>query len=336
MARRLQGTALEIVRGEERGKRYELAQDELRIGRSPECEIILTGEAMSRHHATIYKAPGSGWMILDNNSKNGVLVNGSKVGTCPIKAGDLIQIGSHVFRFRSDEGQAELDRQEEAAGVPNYGAVLETPVASGSKRPLIYGGLVVLILALYFASRGSESNPATTEEAVKKTDALVDKTGRSFTLAPKPDLKNPESKKELAGIEDPVLKKAEQDMQGLDWSNTSLKEAEQYFRKGQRDYLSRNYGRAIDSFQTSLSLYRGHELAERYLSRAIYESEIEAKTHMEIAVSYFESLQYQRAIYHFSQVINLMAHRPTEPTVLQAEKYVAICKKRLQSAELFP
>jgi hypothetical protein len=57
---------------------------------------------------------------------------------------------------------------------------------------------------------------------------------------------------------------------------------------------------------------------------------------MEIGVKYFESLQYQRAIYHFNEVVALLAHRPAEALVKEAEKYIDQCRRRLQAAELFP
>ena len=57
---------------------------------------------------------------------------------------------------------------------------------------------------------------------------------------------------------------------------------------------------------------------------------------MELGVQYFESLQYSRAIYHFTEVVNLMSHRPTEPIVGEADRYIQQAKRRLQAAELFP
>ena len=122
----------------------------------------------------------------------------------------------------------------------------------------------------------------------------------------------------------------------MDWSNTSLKEAEQFYRKGQREYYNKNYQRAIDFFEASLNIYRGHPLAQVYLARAKSESEALAKTNLEIAVRYFESLQYSRAIYHFEQVIANLAHRPDEKVIAECEKYIAVAKKRLQAVEMFP
>ena len=48
------------------------------------------------------------------------------------------------------------------------------------------------------------------------------------------------------------------------------------------------------------------------------------------------SLQYQRAIFHFTEVIGLMQHRPGEPIVSESERYISLSKRRLQAAELFP
>src|SRR5581483_8786214 len=112
--------------------------------------------------------------------------------------------------------------------------------------------------------------------------------------------------------------------------------SEAFFRKGRREYLDKNYQRAMDDFTTALTIYRGHELAEKYLQRTYAEAEQAAKSNMEMGVRYFEALQYKRAIYHFNEVMALLAHRPNEPLVKEAEKYVEQAKRRLQAAELFP
>ncbi|MBY0371470.1 hypothetical protein K2X33_12335, partial [bacterium] len=128
----------------------------------------------------------------------------------------------------------------------------------------------------------------------------------------------------------------EQEMERLDWSNSSLRESEQFFRRGQREFLTKNYHRAIDSFRTALSIYSGHLLAERYLRMSVYAAEMEAKNHMAIAIQYYEALQYARAIHHFHEVIALMQHRPNEAIIKEAQRYIKQAELRLQAAELFP
>src|SRR5579871_5276539 len=68
----------------------------IRIGRDPECELVLQGEAstaVSRHHARI-DLNSEGATLTDTGSSNGTLLNGRLTeGTTPLHAGDRIQMG---------------------------------------------------------------------------------------------------------------------------------------------------------------------------------------------------------------------------------------------------
>jgi len=329
---------LELVAGPNKGRIIELSSERIAMGRAAENEIVLSGEGISRQHAILTLVDGQ-WLIRDNESKNGILVNAEKVPEAWLKTGDLIQVGHFVFRFQAPEVfQAEMPLASDlpVATEEPVGGMLEgmpdvtaKPKAKGlNRRVLVYGAVVVLLAVLYGMSGGEE----TKTEAKKEEEKLA----RDFKQEKEPDLTMKKNDLKIAGLEDPMLKKAEQEMEKMDWTNNSLRESEQFFRKGQREYLSKNYHRAIESFQTALALFRGHLLAERYMRRAIYEVELEAKLNMKIAIQYFESLQYQRALYHFQLVVQLMAHRLQEPIVQESERYIAQCKRRLQAADLFP
>jgi tetratricopeptide (TPR) repeat protein len=295
----------------------------------------------------LVKSDGN-WFIRDNGSRNGVVVNGEPVKECWLKNGDVIQLGAYVMRFGDGSapeaapapaGEMELIPAVPAQatdGMAGFGIPGATPAPKRglNKRVLIYGGAALLLGLVYMSQSGSD------DEKTDKDKAAVTEAGgklaRDFKAGEEPKLEGAKDPNTLKGIEDPVLKRAEQEMAKLDWTNSSLRQAEQFFRRGQREYLEHNYHRAIDYFQTALSLYRGHMLADQYLRRAVFEAEIEAKKNMELGIRYFESLQYQRAIYHFNEVVSLMAHRPTEPIVGEAERYSQQAKRRLQAAELFP
>jgi hypothetical protein len=69
------------------------------VGRSRDCDIVLTDAGISRHHAQIRPGPG-GWTVEDLGSTNGVLVNGRSVrGTQLLRAGDHLQLGSTEIVF---------------------------------------------------------------------------------------------------------------------------------------------------------------------------------------------------------------------------------------------
>lgn len=319
----------EAIAGPHQGKRIELAGDRMMIGRASDNDIVVNAEGVSRQHAMLVFSQGA-WFIRDNGSKNGLIVNGETLRESWLENGDTIQIGGALFRFNAPKA---VDPVESPASSEEMSMQVSTgrPRSAPSKRPLIYGGVGLLLVALYFMTSGT---PSTTSTETAETEA--GKLARDFDTGQPPDLTtNPKGSK-ITGLEDPVLKKAEQEMSKLDWTNAALKESEQFFRRGQREYLNKNYHRAIEAFQTSLALYRGHMLADRYLRRAVYEVEIEAKQNMDAGVRYFDALQYQRAIYHFSEVITLMSHRPNEKISAEAERYIQQAKKRLQAAELFP
>ncbi len=326
---------LEMVAGGTPGEMFALTNATLTVGRSDDNDIVAVSEAVSRYHAVFELDQEGYWCVRDNQSKNGVQVNGQSVQVSRLAPGDLIQVGNFAFRFSEGADEAKADYAVEPVRPQPSLDSMQMPTSAKKKpnRRVVIYSLLVLFLAFVYLQ---------TQEPDKKTDAKKDepaKLARDFKGADAPKMVpgvDDKPKPPLVGIEDPTLKEAEQEMAKLDWSNGSLREAEQYFRKGQREYLSKNFGRSIEFFQTALTLFRGHQLADKYLRLAIYNSEQEAKRNMEIAIRYFESLQYQRAMYHFNEVISLMTHRPTEPIVTESEKYITICKKRLQAAELFP
>jgi hypothetical protein len=64
----------------------------IRIGRAPECELVLRDSRVSRRHARL--APRDGVLVLtDLGSTNGTRVNGHRVSEVVLGAGDRITIG---------------------------------------------------------------------------------------------------------------------------------------------------------------------------------------------------------------------------------------------------
>lgn len=68
----------------------------LTIGRTASNDIVLEEGVVSSVHARLVP-PGT---LVDEGSTNGTLVNGRRVsGRAALRPGDLVQIGSTVFRF---------------------------------------------------------------------------------------------------------------------------------------------------------------------------------------------------------------------------------------------
>lgn len=320
---------LEVVVGPNKGRVFELGESSVKIGRGDDNDIVVPSNAVSRNHALISFLEGN-YVVQDYQSKNGIQVNGLQSHEHALTDGDLVQVGDFVVRFRSPKVKSTIDEplREPIPVIQSFGK-------KRSFRPILYGMLLCVGGYLYVQSQNKPQeeitqNASTLESSPDEEEKKID------SKLPAPPLPLPGKRKELVSLEDPSLTKAEQDLSKLDWFNPNVQESEQYFRRGQREYFNKSYHRAIEAFQTSLTFNRNHELANFYLKLAVYDVELEAKRHKEMAVKYFESLQYSRAIYHFGEVISLMGHRPKDPMIQEAEKYIQVAKQRLQASELFP
>ncbi|HXG25931.1 MAG TPA: DUF3662 and FHA domain-containing protein [Candidatus Binatia bacterium] len=73
-------------------RRVPVAGSAIRIGRAPECELVLRDSRVSRRHARL--AARDGVLVLtDLGSTNGTRVNGHRVSEVVLGAGDRVQVG---------------------------------------------------------------------------------------------------------------------------------------------------------------------------------------------------------------------------------------------------
>jgi len=78
------------------GKVFDLAKDELVIGRDTGSDITISDAEVSRKHARIY-AQGGTYVIEDLGSTNGTFVNGQRLmGPHALKSNELIMFGENV------------------------------------------------------------------------------------------------------------------------------------------------------------------------------------------------------------------------------------------------
>jgi hypothetical protein len=98
-----------ITTGPQAGTEFPLRDSQI-LGRQNKNAIPLDDVGASREHARIYLKDGR-YTIVDLNSKNGVIVNGSRIDRCVLSNGDEIQIGETWLRVHLDE---EIEIQEAA------------------------------------------------------------------------------------------------------------------------------------------------------------------------------------------------------------------------------
>lgn len=95
-------TYLVVTRGNETNTRFPLNSEvENRIGRGMECQAQLGDPLSSRVHAKIVFKNGQ-WKVIDEGSRNGTLVNGSKIDVAALANGHRIRIGNTELQFVDD------------------------------------------------------------------------------------------------------------------------------------------------------------------------------------------------------------------------------------------
>ncbi|MFC1862394.1 FHA domain-containing protein [Thermodesulfobacteriota bacterium] len=76
-----------------------LAEEEVLIGRVPECDVQLLVENVSRKHAKIFYI-NEEYHVKDLNSTNGIFLNGIKVEKGILRDQDILEIGGVKIVFR--------------------------------------------------------------------------------------------------------------------------------------------------------------------------------------------------------------------------------------------
>jgi uncharacterized RDD family membrane protein YckC len=80
-------------------REFEIVDNEVHMGRELDNTLRLPDPSISRHHCVIRKV-GDGFEIQDLQSSNGVLVNGNRVQTSPLRDGDRITLGQAQLTFQ--------------------------------------------------------------------------------------------------------------------------------------------------------------------------------------------------------------------------------------------
>jgi two-component system cell cycle response regulator len=102
-----------VLSGPQFGEVFDLAPgQELLIGRSPDAQVCIRDEGVSRRHATIVVRDATA-RLVDVGSANGTWVDGRRVEDATLADGTRFQVGAHttVKFVHSDDIEAEYQRR---------------------------------------------------------------------------------------------------------------------------------------------------------------------------------------------------------------------------------
>ncbi|MBL8297514.1 MAG: GGDEF domain-containing protein [Rhodanobacteraceae bacterium] len=108
---RLGSACLVVIHGENLGRRIELGNDAVVIGRSPEVELQINHRSISRQHCRIWRE-ASGYRIRDLDSTNKTFLNEQPILEAELRDGDHIGVGDYILKFM-EQGSVEARYHEE-------------------------------------------------------------------------------------------------------------------------------------------------------------------------------------------------------------------------------
>lgn len=97
--------AFMVIEGDDRGKTIPMTgKVEYVIGRSAEADGCLRDSKISRMHCKV-NVVGNHFIVSDNGSSNGTIVNGERVKKTVLKNGDYVRLGFSILRFDTPSGE---------------------------------------------------------------------------------------------------------------------------------------------------------------------------------------------------------------------------------------
>lgn len=142
---------LAVLSGPQKGRRYTLDREEIRLGRDQVCEIVLDDEAASRIHAEIFQRDDA-LFLRDLKSTNGTYLNNTRLSDeeLVVENGDRIGIGDTLLllqlRPKTDTEAAVVFSDEQHETVHKL-----KPDASGTKLLELEKDIPVEEAPRYFA-----------------------------------------------------------------------------------------------------------------------------------------------------------------------------------------
>ena len=104
-------------------REFEIVDEEVHMGRELDNTLRLPDPSISRHHCVLRRVAG-GYEIQDLQSSNGVLVNGNRVQSSPLRNGDRITLGQVQLTFQdpqSEVGATISGERDDLEGRPTVG-----------------------------------------------------------------------------------------------------------------------------------------------------------------------------------------------------------------------
>jgi pSer/pThr/pTyr-binding forkhead associated (FHA) protein len=99
-----------------KGRKFDLDQDEIFLGRNPQNQIILDDASISGRHCSITR-DGHKYFLVDLGSTNGTRLNGGPVTKSPLRPKDIVQVGAIELMFDGQDVEVAAAPSHETAKI---------------------------------------------------------------------------------------------------------------------------------------------------------------------------------------------------------------------------
>jgi hypothetical protein len=99
-------------------------QEQVRIGRNPDNDVHIEDEQFSRYHARLVRE-GEAYVLHDEESTNGVVVNGARVSDHVLNDGDEITVGAYKITLSLDMARLDDVLPADLAARAAHGATID-------------------------------------------------------------------------------------------------------------------------------------------------------------------------------------------------------------------
>lgn len=322
-----------------KGTSQELTKSMVIIGRSSDCDVVINDPKCSRKHAKV-EVTAEGFVLEVLSESNALKVNGSDVQTTTITDGDVISIGDTDIRFNttntkfrtSSSGPKQASTIAAPAGwtpqvvsvpVPppsaaipyEYGTQITNAAAPKLRRKkpkanytrfYIYGGIILVGFWLFSGGpkKGKKEITIRGQEQIDKDIEVARKLQEDAEELRRRRNQNP---------------------------TNEMRQAQENYVKGFRDFRKGQYERALESFQACLSLAPEHVLCNRYLRLSQRKFNELIQYHMVLGRKYRDQEQYRACRAAFRNVTTMVAD-PTNPIYKEAKLNFEACNSSVEGS----
>lgn len=175
------------------GAVFELTGHRISIGRDLDCDVVLPDNGVSRRHASIAPVPG-GWLLTDESS-NGTLVNGERMGaTRLLDPGDVLRLHDEELRYEVEGAESPAAKSRAPTTILDMSNLRSTMVseqtrASTRRHPTasleitrgpFAGASFQIDRAVCSIGRGEQSDVRLRDESVSSAHATLLRKGDTW------------------------------------------------------------------------------------------------------------------------------------------------------------